>query len=177
MPSWGKKTTSGLIKPEGRQGGPRSRGVARRPLRSQAGAATYLFRPGQRRQGDSAPGPASVAVPGQKVTLLPASSSQRLRLRDRRSGGGERLGAGSSFPRAACCDLRRRKRPCSRRLPPPHNGQIYQPIERLAPPRCGCNDSSASGAGIVLEDPVAGALIGGGGEGGGVELSCGRFGC
>lgn len=43
-----------------------------------------------------------------RVSLRFSSSSQRLRLRNRRLGGGERLGAGSGFPRAASCTLRRR---------------------------------------------------------------------
>lgn len=113
--------------------------------------------------------PARPRSRARRVTLLPFSSSQRLRLRHRRSGGGERLGAGSGFPRAACCSLRRRGRPRSRRLPPPGDGQLSEPVERLAPPRCGCEVSAASGAGIVLEDPVAGALLRGRG-GGGAQL-------
>lgn len=51
------------------------------------------------------PGPRSRA---RRVSLLFSSSSQRLRLKSRRPGGGERLGAGSSFPRAASLTLRRR---------------------------------------------------------------------
>lgn len=43
-----------------------------------------------------------------RVSLRFSSSSQRLRLRNRRPGGGERLGAGSGFPRAASCTPRRR---------------------------------------------------------------------
>lgn len=109
-------------------------------------------------------------------SLLFSSSSQRLRLRSRRPGGGERLSAGSGFPRATSCTLRRRLCPGSSRLPPPRDRQLLKPIESLAPPRCGCKDSVTSGVGTILEDPVEGALIGWRGRGGVNSLSCGRLG-
>lgn len=60
------------------------------------------------------------------------------------------------FPRAAVRALRGSQRSRPRPLPPPCDGQLYQPVgrrtKRLAPPRCGSKEVATSGRGAFPED-------------------------
>lgn len=160
----GKDNTQVLLSLRGGKGFPVPRRCPMATAQSvrQGGAATLPAPPRSASPRRLGPGSAPAAVPGQRRYSLALLFLPEAPPVAPASRGRERLGARSGFPRAACCGLRRRQGPpFSQRFPPPRDGQLREPVKRLAPPRCGCKEGAASGAGTNLEDPVEEALIGG----------------